>query len=48
MTSDSFAAGQPPAVEPSLTTRRLFVVSITVSPWAPVKAATWLEVPRRS
>jgi hypothetical protein len=40
MTSASFAAGHPPAVEPSLTISRLLVVSITVSPCAPVKAAT--------
>ena len=47
-TSVSFAAGQPPGVVPSLMTRRLFVVSMTASPAAPVKAKTWLAVPRRS
>ena len=46
-TSDSFAAGQPPAVAPSWTTTRLLVVSITSSPCAPVKAATCEPVPRR-
>ena len=45
-TSDDFASGIPPAVEPSCTTTVFFVVSIVISPAKPVKLPCCVVVPR--